>query len=284
MSISPWVPYLGSSAIMVLGICLAVLLIPETFPTTKRIQSQDQNDHATTPLLQDPQDDLAPSPGNPHKESYKLAEAGPWIKRNVAVILIISCFFVSELGKQVAGVLLQYTSKKFHWNYAKASYLISLRAGVNLLVLTVIIPTLSGLFLGRLKMSPALKDKRLTQISGVLLVTGCMTIFLAVSPPILILGQVVFALGFAFSVTARSLVTSLVEQKLLGTIYTSISVLTYSGILVGGPLLASSFQWGMQLREEFWMGMPFVVAAGLFMLALIAVSAVNLHSRKDSGT
>ena len=127
-----------------------------------------------------------------------------------------------------------------------------------------------------MKLNLAVKDKRLTQISGALLVAGSTVIFLSATPILLILGQIMFALGFAFEVTARSLLTSLVDLKHLGIVYTGISVMTYGGVIVGGPLLANSFRWGMQ-RGDFWMGLPFLIAAGLFMLALIAVSIASPH-------
>ena len=64
----------------------------------------------------------------------------------------------------------------------------------------------------------------------------------------------------------------MVEKDNLGLLYTAITVLTYSGVLVGGPLFASMFQLGMQLGDP-WVGLPYFVSGVSFLLALIAISA-----------
>jgi uncharacterized membrane protein len=126
-------------------------------------------------------------------------------------------------------------------------------------VVLVLFPALSTLLSRRLNLDAATKDKLLTQVSGVCLVLGSFTIFIGATPALLILGLAVFALGLAFTVTARSFVTAMIDQRHLGIIYTAISVMTYAGIVVGGPLLAATFKWGMML-SEFWLGLPYLVA------------------------
>lgn len=113
-------------------------------------------------------------------------------------------------------------------------------------------------------------DKYITLISGMSLVVGCIFIFLAASSFILILGQILFAIGFAFTVTARSLLTAMVDQRHLGLVFTSVTAVTYAGLIAGGPLLATAFQWGLSLGR-FWVGLPFLVTAILFSLATLAV-------------
>jgi len=115
------------------------------------------------------------------------------------------------------------------------------------------------------------KDRFCTQLSGLFLIVGSLTTFLASASPLLIIAQLVFGLGSAFNVTARSLVTGLVDQEHLGTLYSSISATAYCGVLVGGPLLAGAFSWGMR-AGGMWIGLPFLVASGLFTLAVLAVS------------
>jgi hypothetical protein len=73
----------------------------------------------------------------------------------------------------------------------------------------------------------------------------------------------------------------------MGTLYTAMEVMSYGGVLVGGPLLASAFRWGMRLGD-FWMGLPFLVAAGFFLLAVLALAIAAArkggHVRQDAGT
>lgn len=129
----------------------------------------------------------------------------------------------------------------------QASFLISARAAVSLLVVTAIVPALSYLFLERLQAAVTVKDKRLTQISGMFLVIGSSTKSLAPTAVMLVLSRVLFALSFAFKITARNFITSLAEPKRLGALYTVIAAISHAGILVGSPLLAASFSWGMRL-------------------------------------
>ena len=67
--------------------------------------------------------DIQPSPkallGRVREWISKSVDGGRWMRRNTSVMLILSCFFVAQLGRQVVGVLLQYASKKFHWTFAK---------------------------------------------------------------------------------------------------------------------------------------------------------------------
>lgn len=147
----------------------------------------------------------------------------------------------------------------------------SLGAGINLIVHAVGIPALSTLLVWRLKLHEIAKDKRIAQISGFFLVIGTSIIFAAGSWTILVLGQVLYSMGMAFSVPARSIVTSMVEKKHLAALYTTISVLLYSGMLTGGPLFAGAFGWGLRLGG-LWTGMPYLISGGCFALALLAVS------------
>jgi len=75
----------------------------------------------------------------------------------------------------------------------------------------------------------------------------------------------------------------MVGKEHLGFLYTAITVLTYGGMLVGGPLFASLFRLGMQLGEP-WVGLPFFVSGGSFLLALIAISAGEIGKNdEDTG-
>jgi MFS family permease len=173
---------------------------------------------------------------------------------------------------------LQYASKRLDWSFGMASYLLSLGAAVNLVVHAIGIPALSTFLLWRMNLHEIVKDKRIAQASGLFLVMGTGICFAADSWAVLVLGQVLTNFGLAFTVPARSIVTTMVAQEHLAALYTVISVLSYSGMLVGGPLLAGAFRWGLRIGG-LWLGMPFLVACVCFTLALLAVS-----SAPSSGT
>jgi hypothetical protein len=89
------------------------------------------------------------------------------------------------------------------------------------------------------------------------------------------MGLVICALGFSFQITARSLVTCLVDKNLLGTVYTAIATVTSGGMVFAGPLLAYTFKWGMLLGNS-WLGLPFLTAAGLYAISFLSISSTKV--------
>ncbi|KAL6786332.1 putative MFS multidrug transporter [Trichoderma sp. SZMC 28012] len=272
VSIDPWIPMMISSVVTVLGFFGALIFLPETLQSTERdfsSPSVTDNDHG---------DQTSPT-GTKHGFQIRwtnlvagCAAMMKWVKQNSRLVVVLVCFFPWSIGQQASGtLLLQYASKRLNWSLGKASYLVSLGAGINLIVHAVGIPALSTVLLWRLKLHEIAKDKRIAQISGVFLVLGTSIIFAAGSWTILVLGQVVYSMGLAFSVPARSIVTSMVEKRHLAALYTTISVLLYGGMLTGGPLFAGAFGWGLRLGG-LWIGMPYLISCGCFALALLAVS------------
>ncbi|KAE8418381.1 hypothetical protein BDV36DRAFT_308732 [Aspergillus pseudocaelatus] len=271
---NPWIPVFGAAIFMVLGILFSSIVVPDIRPVDpKPVGSSDvgslsstQESHSTWFML---------IKHRLRKIASEFRKDSSWI-RDGNILLIMASFFVCQLGRMISGITLQYASAKFHWKFDKASLLVSLRAGVNLFVLAVVIPTLSYILVKRLKLSDVVKDKRITQINGICLIIGSFLMFLAASPGTLIFGQMVFALGFAFSVTARSFLTGMVDPLHVGTVFTGVTTMLYGGLVIGSPMLAKAFQWGLQLGG-IWVGLPFLLAAVLFTIALGAVSAAKSY-------
>lgn len=142
------------------------------------------------------------------------------------------------------------------------------------MVLATLIPALKRLFTKIWRSRQAQSDKYITLISGLCLALGSFIIFLAASPGVLILGQIFSSIGFAFAVTAHSLLTAMVDPRHLGLANTGVTVTNSVGHMAGGPLLASIFQWGLQMGG-FWVGTPFLFTAVLLSIATLAVSISN---------
>ena len=62
----------------------------------------------------------------------------------------------------------------------------------------------------------------------------------------------------------------MVDKHHLGVVFTSVTVLLNVAIVVGGPIMAAAFQWGLHLGY-FWVGMPCLFSAGFFVMATLAV-------------
>lgn len=156
--------------------------------------------------------------------------------------------------------------------------MLPLRASFNLISLFLLLPAVTGYLDRKHGWEMARRDKILTQANALLMLLGCLLIFVAPNLILLSVGVVVFGLGSSFSVTARTLVTSLVEPTSLSTIYTLLSVMSSIGSLVAGPLLAGVYHLGMVLGDA-WLGLPFLFAAALYGLALVAISSVRAITR-----
>jgi len=151
-----------------------------------------------------------------------------------------------------------------------------LRAGVNLAALAFVLPAFSSLLMK--KMDEASKDKRIAQFAGIFLAFGSAVMGLSSTWGLMSVGQIFYALGLVLPVPMRSLITGMVEQQHLATLYTALSVTSYSGMIIGRPLFAVIFGWGLRIGGG-WIGLPFIVASGCFAAALGAVTGVTLGSR-----
>ncbi|THY32782.1 hypothetical protein D6D01_02447 [Aureobasidium pullulans] len=271
MSFGPWIPFMLAPALTILTIVVTVLLLPGA--VGDRTASSNHEISET----------LDPRPGDSCFPSSHAVQSSSWFTRAGKSFVIALIFFTSSLGGQSMGLLLQYSAKKFSWTFAKvvllltstASWIITLRAAISFIVLTTIIPGASTMIAKYARHTTSrTKDKRLAQTSCLLLLIGSMTIFFAVSPALIVLGTIIAALGSSFNVTAKSFVTALVAPDDFGAVYTGITVATYGGLLSSGPLFAHAFHGGLQLGG-LWMGLPFLVASGLFLLCLVTLSLAD---------
>ncbi|ETS77363.1 hypothetical protein PFICI_11237 [Pestalotiopsis fici W106-1] len=282
MSIDPWIPMVTTSGLGVLSFLVALLLVPETLQLDKQSSDERGDTEQLLGARSNGQDKVGLHPRLKILIS-RAVDLNHWIMGNARVVCLLICLFTFYLGQQSDGtILLQYASKRLHWTLGQASLLLSLRAGVTLVLLAVILPALSSFLLIRLDLHESIKDKRLTQACGVLLAAGSSIIFFATSWEALLVGQFLFSAGCVFGVPARSLAAGMVDQKHVGVLFTVVSVAMQGGFIAGGPILATAFKWGMKLGD-FWMGMPFLVALICFIVGTLSISAVTTKIQISNG-
>lgn len=164
-------------------------------------------------------------------------------------------------------------------HYMQASFLIALRGGVNLILLLALLPLLNRVLAAK-RWTPRPRDLFITRISALSLALGAITIALAPHPFFAALGVSVMALGAGYASTARSLVTTMVEQNSTGALYTALAVTSGASGLVAGPLLALTFRWGVSLGPAA-SGVPFLFVATLFAMSWVAMQFVCLEIEHD---
>lgn len=258
---SPWVPYIVGLLIIFIA-ALFVLLLPETL-------DQSCEDPSTRPTDEDASRRKT-AVQEMHGKALEFFHSTRFIWRNPNIILALLMFLTTSLSRQATNLLLQYSSTKFHWTIARASFLLSIRGSVTLFNFLIVMPTLSTLLMRRLHMSSMWKDRRMCQASGLIGILGFALMFLAASPAAYVAGLVFVSLGAAFIINARSLVAFLVTPHQIGTLYSATAMVQSLGSLVGGPVFARLFQWGLNLGWA-WLGLPFLLPGLLYAVATTAV-------------
>ncbi|RAQ55843.1 MFS transporter [Aspergillus flavus] len=269
MSWSPWLPFLLGWLCEGCGL-LAAILIPETLP--KSLNESESE------LAEEERDCLVPPPSS-SKRKGSLYSAGSHIMHltafiwgNVNTVAISIAFLAASVGGQALQLIIQYASKRYSWTMAKASFLISLKGMIDLVVLLLLLPTISH-YLNRY-LSPAVRDLRITQGSAAILAVGFGIMAVADHPVLFAFGVSILALGWGFYSTLRNVATTLVAESQIGTLNTTIALVQGIGSMIAGPLLASAFREGMTLGGT-WMGLPYMMGAILFLLAGLAASSVR---------
>lgn len=92
----------------------------------------------------------------------------------------------------------------------------------------------------------------------------------------MILGLIITTLGTGYTLLARSLLTSLVEKHHIATLYNTMAVLETIGTIIAGPIMASTFRWGLEMGGA-WVGMPFLCASVMFAGAGVVIWVVRLE-------
>ena len=156
----------------------------------------------------------------------------------------------------------------------QAAYTYPLRAGINTLLLAVLLPALRYLFVSKRGFRASQSDKFITMLSGVCLIVSSLFFFFArrPHPEVLVTGHVFAALGAAFTVTARSFLAGMAAQRHLTMMFAGVAAVSCGGLLVGWPIMAAVYELGGYL-PDFWFGMPFLLTAVLLVVATVAVAA-----------
>lgn len=117
ISVNPWIPVIGALAAMAVTIAVALIFTPNLAPSHKVQQSLEEIDiHLSQNELATPSRKIR---DRLNQSMAKWVDASQWISKDICLMFL--AFFVFETSRQVTGVLLQYSSVKFNWEYAKVT-------------------------------------------------------------------------------------------------------------------------------------------------------------------
>ena len=277
MTINPWIPYIGSTGLLILGV-LVYLAVPETLGY--RLHNSSTPSNCSCHTAED-------SPSLPDSvDTYYLEPTGlmaklPLVVRKATAFLVddwrIPALIIPFCGHMLIGsagpLVLQYLSKRYMLTFAQGTLLIAIRNGMNVLSLVVIVPWLSTLLIKKRGLSDQRKDLYLARVSQVLVAIG-WTLF-AASPnwPLSVVSLTITSLGQGAMLLLRSFLASSVPANHIATTYSIIGMWDAFGTMVGAPFLASLFRGGLNLGPD-WVGLPFYfigLSSALFACLLFVI-------------
>ena len=184
--------------------------------------------------------------------------------------LIMTSFLPS--GTEITTL---YVSKRYNWSIADATFLVSVRSGINLLVFALVLPVLSTMLMHRFSFSSMSKDLWLARVSCILVSIGYGVFGFAPDIAVAILGMIIYTFGNGHGSLIRSLLTSLVEKHHFARLFTLIGIVNTVGLMIRGPLLAGLFQEGLQFGG-LWVGLPFYLISGTFVCVTFLMFAIGV--------
>ena len=271
MARSPWLSLALSMVLLTLGL-LVCLVLPETNGIHKK-------NRESAAAQRPPGAEGSAKAGTlqrllSHVRSSGL-EARDFIVGNTRVFLLVQTLVFVVLGRWVQEMLLQYATRRYHWRWSQATFLLSIRSASNLVILLTVLPAISWWLVSRRGMSGMAKDLLLARVSGVLLVLGSLWIALATNGYWLAVGLVLFSSGGGINSLIRSLANALVEEHHVGILNTLVSIIDQIALMVGGPLLATTLSLGFEMGGV-WVGLPFMCSALMFATSTLVVLVFRL--------
>ncbi|KAI1371964.1 major facilitator superfamily transporter [Hypoxylon crocopeplum] len=207
--------------------------------------------------------------------------------RNLTLLLI--SFFITSLASSDTKLLAQYISKRYHWEFASAGYLLSAKAIVNFTLLTLVVP---GILNSRRSpdqpQSQSLSDRdnvRYARICLIFSVLGALAIASAVTVLLLFPSLLLYSLGAALPVFTLGLLKSPsvspkdTDQAATSAepethIFSIVMMVKTLGSLVGAPLMATLWVRGIATET---LGVPYLVSAALYLSAIAVFAGIKVR-------
>lgn len=113
IALDPWIPVLSAIGVR-LGFTLITIGTTIKYRKMERFEVPPKNDQSS------PTTSLSPQTKVRDRVTRVFADLGgatTWITKDVVLLLI--AFFLSQISRESSDILLQYSSIKFHWDYAR---------------------------------------------------------------------------------------------------------------------------------------------------------------------
>lgn len=141
MSKGLWLPFLIGLSLLAVAIPIVGILQLESHHMRKiTVPEEEPLLHVNVEAGKDDTKQLhsASNVFNTMKDKSKLLWKHISERRNFQILL--SIFFIAAMASSSSPLFAQYISKRYHWTFANAGYLLSVKAAVNVLLIGLVIP------------------------------------------------------------------------------------------------------------------------------------------------
>lgn len=287
MSVLLWLPFFVGITLLLLAVP-TISLLPDHPDATYNDRAADEQSRPliSSPLLK--AQDANTSVLTAISKRYEtLRDMLASHTRNLFLLFI--SFFLTSLASSDTKLLPQYISKRYSWTFASAGYLLSGKAIVNFVLLTVIIPSLLRT---RHSSSSGQSSASQTDRANVgyaltclaVSVLGAFSIGIAPGIWLLIPALLVYALGSALPVFTLSLLKSpaiqperegvLSDKDTETHMFALVMMIKTLGSLVGAPLMAVLWVRGISLGGMA-LGVPYFTSSACYVVAILVISRIR---------
>jgi len=298
MEISPWIPYSLGLGLQAFAIPITIAL-PETLgfqkpadptpPTPKPFSKADETEAERPLTASEPLMHL--EKGNCMQTTKSLLASlianSAFLFKDWRIVFFMCTYPIRMLLSPLDGLILQYVSKRFHWTFARVTYISSFQAGLSMLALLFLFPWVSTYLLKKKGLNVARKDLFLARVGMSAIVAGVLVTGFAPTIFVLFVGVGISAFGSGAGSATRALMTSWVQQNEVARLYTALSIVETLGLIAGGPVVAGLFKAAMDMVKahdggNMWLGIPFFIVGGLLGVICALMWMINFADKKEN--
>ncbi|CAM1501387.1 Fc.00g105490.m01.CDS01 [Cosmosporella sp. VM-42] len=291
MTVYIWLPFW-------LGILLLLLAIPtiSVLPSTEQpvVISGTSEEAQRQPLLsslvlkaRDSRRSLFSSTAERFQTLSAIVTSHP---RNFS--LLLASFLLTSLASSDTKLLVQYISKRYHWTFASAGYLLSGKAIVNFTLLTVIVPRFLRLSPSASRARVETADRvnvRYARFCLIISILGASSIAVAAKIWLLVPSLLLYALGSALPIFTLSLLKSPAVcappqrnpdhpndvSNPESHIFSIVMLVKTVGSLLGAPIMAALWVRGIEIGGGA-LGMPYFASSACYIVAVGFFSSIKV--------
>lgn len=278
MEWTPWIPATAGTLSTALGVIVALFM-----PETLGYNEPPKEDESTTTEREQTTDPLQSTDDNKnntqtHITTLRAAISFLWLDWRVPALVLT--FLIHLAVADISSLQLQYVSTRYNLTFAEATTILTLRSVANILLLFLLLPFLAAYLTKTRGLCTQRTDLWMSRASMASWALGWL--LFGLSPTLLsaTAGMGITALGSGSFFLIRSLLTPLVPAHNVARLYSLISVVDTLGAMLGAPLLAALFNWGLRVGG-YGVGMPFYFLGAVCAGITVLLCVVGLRKGED---